>query len=479
MKPILISWLTEGEDIREGAPSLTGPNGIFHQHFWQHSEHLLLYPHPELAEAAHQLARELKRRYPARSIRVKLLAISQRHNLAEVKSRLETLLLSHRSLSLDLLLQTGDKIQQLAWYLGHQSLALDTRLLLWHHHQGSPQLQSIVADPDLRAYSVLIRQHGLDHPREETQFMTPRMLPIYRKAYRAGQNDQVRVLISGASGTGKTHLARYLHQQSPRKEAPFVTVICHTTSEEQFLDQLFGQPDQPGSLSLAQGGTLMLCDVDELSLFAQHQLVQLIQRAPGLARASQISSSPDVRIISTSSQDLSGLCAKGAFRWELYYLLAVVELEIPTLYERGVDEIGRLIDHFLHEKRILFKRAKPLRLAEEVRRHLETYPWPGNVRELEQVIERLYVFCDEVATMEELPRRLRQTKTDGSENWRDVEARHLRRVYERYGRNKSRTCRVIGYGSINTLKKKLREYGIEGENETVTMAEETKTAPYD
>jgi len=465
MEPILISWLTEGEDMREGIPSLEGPNGIFHQHFWQHKEHLLLYAHSALAEAASQFTHQLEQRYPERVIRPILLSISHRHDLAEVKSRLEALLLSLRSECLDLLLPTGDRIQQLAWYLGHQSPALESRLLLWHDQQGVPQLQTIAATTDSSVHNALIRQHGLDHPQEETQFMTPRMAPIYRKAYRAGQSDRVRVLISGASGTGKTHLARYLHQQSARKHAPFVSLACSATTEEQFLSRLFGRQDQPGSLAMAQGGTLMLCDVDGLSLHAQHQLVQLIQQGNSPIAPSQVPLSLDVRIIATASRDLSALCAKGEFRWELYYLLSVVELEMPTLYERGVDEIGRLIDQFLHEKRLFFKRTDPLRLDGEVRRRMETYTWPGNVRELEHVIERLYVFCDEVATMEDLPRRLREVESGSSESWRDVEAQHLRRVYERYGRNKSRTCRVIGYGSINTLKKKLREYGIEGENE--------------
>jgi transcriptional regulator of acetoin/glycerol metabolism len=116
----------------------------------------------------------------------------------------------------------------------------------------------------------------------------------------------------------------------------------------------------------------------------------------------------------------------------------------------------------LEKKRTLFGRTLKLRFEEAARTHLIRYAYPGNVREMENVVENLYVFAGEHVTLEALPDRLRNTEREAPESWKAGEKAHLTRVYQRYQRNKTHTSQAIGY-SLNTLKKKLREYGIEEE----------------
>jgi DNA-binding NtrC family response regulator len=477
MKPILFSWLTEHVDVMDGQPTDEGPSAVFHRYFWKHQRHILLFASPAQTTQAEQMVHWLRGQHPDREIEAQGISLSEPDDLSEVKPQVEAILTEWGEVALDLLFRSGTSAQQMGWYICHQSLGLNSRLLQWQRlpKRQAPKLMVVETERDEVPHRILIRQQALDQPRDKTHLITPRMTEIYRRAYRAGQSDHARVLIIGASGTGKTHLARYLHQQSPRAERPFISFNCASLAGLPLSQHLFGTETSPGLFQLAEGGTLFLDDVDQLSQDLQQQLFQVIREG----RLRQITAWPgvstNVRLITAASQDLATLCAEGAFRWDLYYLLAVVELEIPTLYVRGIEEIRRLTDFFLHEKKGLFHRKTPLTLSGALRRRLETYPWPGNVRELENLIEHLYVFCEEEAQLADLPRRFQQEQVIASESWREVEAHHLSQIYQRYGRNKSRTCRALGYGSINTLKKKLREYGIEGE-EAMDHANEEKAS---
>ena len=466
MKSILISWLTEHLDLIGGESAEQSLVAQFHRHFWQHERHVLLYVTATQADQAQQVADWLQLRYPQRQVELRGVMLPDPEDLYAVKNQVEGLLLQYRDLAMDLLFRSGNATQQLVWYLVHQSLGLKSRLVHWRvprDRRQSPRLQAVEVMRDSAPYTAIIRQQAVDQPREKPQLTTTAMMALYRRAYRIGQSEHARVLIRGASGTGKTHLARYLHQQSPRAQGPFLAFNCGALTEADMADRLFGDGHTPGLLREAAGGTLLLDEIEQLSLGLQLRLGQVI-RSQTVQPTDWSSPQPiNVRLLTAASTDLLPRCEAGTFRWDLYYLLAVVELEIPSLYERGAGEIERLTDFFLHEKKALFQRKAPLRLGADVRRRLEAYHWPGNVRELENVIEHLYIFCDEQVEIADLPRRFQVLELNTSESWRDVEARHLRRVYERYNRNKSRTCRALGYGSINTLKKKLREYGIEGE----------------
>jgi len=199
-----------------------------------------------------------------------------------------------------------------------------------------------------------------------------------------------RVLIIGESGTGKELLARALHQASPRRARPFVVASCATISEEQTDLDLFGADgnggqERTGAFQNADGGTLLLDEIDGLPPRLQQKLLRTLQDEAVLPVGSTTARPVNVRVISTAKQDMQPLTANGAFREDLYYRLNVVQIEMPPLARRRED-IPLLIAHFLAqfaaetgERRIYPPEALEL---------LATAEWPGNVRQLQNVVRQ-------------------------------------------------------------------------------------------
>ena len=168
--------------------------------------------------------------------------------------------------------------------------------------------------------------------------------------------------------------------------------------------------------------------------------------------------SVDVRIIAATNRDLEKMCAAGDFRWDLYYRLVVTELELPSLRERGREEIKEMLKFFLKAKAKKFNR-KNLKLDKEIRERLFQYTFPGNLREMENLVENLYVFCDGKVQEGDLPKRMVRTSGSGSFLLADMEAAHIRRVLKYHQGNLSQTARALGV-ALNTLKSKITKYGL-------------------
>ncbi len=203
------------------------------------------------------------------------------------------------------------------------------------------------------------------------------------------------ILISGASGTGKELLARYLHRKSPRAKARFVAVNCAAIPENLLESELFGHEKgaftgavarRLGKFEEASGGTLLLDEVSEMDPRLQAKLLRAVQEREidrvGGSRPVKV----DVRIIATSNRDLAGEVAKGSFREDLYFRLNVVNLHLPNLSERR-DDIEILAEHFI-KKYAAANEVAELPLSQEARRKLRSFAWPGNVRELENAMHR-------------------------------------------------------------------------------------------
>jgi DNA-binding NtrC family response regulator len=209
------------------------------------------------------------------------------------------------------------------------------------------------------------------------------------------------VLIVGERGTGKTLLARTLHQKSPRRDAPFIEVSCSTLKESALEVELFGRKggsapgdpsgDRPGRLAQANGGTVFLDEISALSPTLQFKLVRLLQDGEYEQVGSNQPFRVDVRVVVATREDLAGLVEEGTFRQDLYYRISVVTLKLPPLRHRGAD-LDRLADHFRNRfARELGKEV--VGFSPEALAALRSYDWPGNVLELENVVERSVVLC--------------------------------------------------------------------------------------
>ena len=228
----------------------------------------------------------------------------------------------------------------------------------------------------------------------------PAMKEITRRISKVAPTDTT-VLVLGESGTGKELVARAIHEQSLRREAPLVTVNCAAIPETLIESELFGHEKgaftgadatRTGLIESADGGTLFLDEIGELPLAAQARLLRVLQNGEIRRVGSEQSRQVDVRLVAATHRDLKQRVQESEFRSDLYFRLRVIELDLPPLRERGADIIE--LANFLLEKARKQLNRQPMELLPEAVAAISTYPWPGNVRELENALERAVILCD-------------------------------------------------------------------------------------
>jgi DNA-binding NtrC family response regulator len=284
----------------------------------------------------------------------------------------------------------------------------------------------------------------------------------------------VSVLVTGESGTGKELVARAIHYHSPRAQGPFVPVNLAAVPETLIESELFGhkkgaftdaRADRQGLFAEADGGTIFLDEVGELSAGAQAKLLRVLQehevRPIGATRSERV----DVRVVAATNRDLEEMLTQGTFREDLYYRLNVVQLDLPPLRRRSED-ILPLAEHFLRVPAARQPAAAPFRISPEAQRVILAYSWPGNVRELQNVIERGVALCrDGVIGPDDLPNHVIERKSSGyldsaltrKLSLAELEQEYIERVLEDEGGNKTRAALRLGLDR-KTLYRKLDEY---------------------
>ena len=216
---------------------------------------------------------------------------------------------------------------------------------------------------------------------------------------------EARVLITGGNGTGKELVANQLHKKSGRNSAPFVEVNCAAIPSDLIESELFGHvkgaftsavKDRAGKFEIANGGTVFLDEVADMSLAAQAKVLRALQESKIQRVGGEKDIKVDVRIISATNKDLSKEIAEGKFREDLYHRLAVILINVPLLSERKND-IPLLVDHFTHT---LSKEqgVEEKSFSKEAVKMLMDYPWTGNIRELRNVVERLMILGENPIT---------------------------------------------------------------------------------
>lgn len=305
----------------------------------------------------------------------------------------------------------------------------------------------------------------------------PVMREVYQQVRKVARTDAT-VLLRGESGTGKTLIARALHINSKRSDAPFVLVDCTTLPENLIENELFGHERgaftgasrmTKGKVAAAEGGTLFLDEIGDLPLELQGKLLTLLQNRTYFRVGGTVELDADVRIVAATNRNLESLVENGEFREDLYFRLRVVEIEMPALRERGRDDLKRLIDHFVREASGRHSRDIT-GVSKEALELLVKQPWPGNVRELENTLEAAVIFSesDEIQadslSMPRLktdPRLRRPTSPFADEpSLAELESRYIAWLLERCDDNRSECARILGIGR-NTLLRKIREYGLE------------------
>jgi transcriptional regulator with PAS, ATPase and Fis domain len=285
------------------------------------------------------------------------------------------------------------------------------------------------------------------------------------------------ILITGESGTGKELVARAIHAHSTRVDRPFIPVNCGAIPAELLESEMFGHERgaftgavgaRAGMFQLANGGTIFLDEVGEMSATLQVKLLRVLQdrevRPVGADRSFRV----DVRVIAASNKDLAAEVESGRFREDLFYRLQVIPIVMPPLRERRSDI--PLLVHFFLEKHNRKRPGPPARLVEEAMVHLWEYDWPGNVRELENLLERLVILSEDGhIAVENLPAGIRSfisekkipRPTLGEEGLdlntavEEFENRLIEEALRRTKGNKQAAARLLGL-KRTTLVAKLR-----------------------
>ncbi len=228
---------------------------------------------------------------------------------------------------------------------------------------------------------------------------SPSMRAVYQLIEKVAPT-QSSVLVTGESGTGKELVARAIHNLSPRKEAPFISVNCAALSEHLLESELFGHEKgsftdaiamRKGRFELAHTGTLFLDEIGEMPHSLQAKLLRVLQEKTFERVGGNITQKVDVRILAATNKDLKDEVDKQQFREDLYYRLNVIHIHLIPLRER-VDDIPSLVTHFIEKNSEIL--GKKLVISPPAMRLLVTLPWEGNIRELENTIERAAILCD-------------------------------------------------------------------------------------
>jgi len=281
---------------------------------------------------------------------------------------------------------------------------------------------------------------------------------------------QTTVLITGESGTGKELVAEAIHYTGKRHNAPLVKVNCSALSESLLESELFGHvkgaftgadKDRAGRFQRADGGTIFLDEIGDISPGMQLRLLRVIQEKEFERVGDSTPIKVDVRVLTATNQNLTQKVKSGKFREDLYYRLRVVELALPPLRERSED-IPLLIDYFIHKFNRKFQKQISS-LSADVQNIFMEYPWPGNIRELEHTLEHAFVICRQnTITVEQLPGEfsdfLEEHLLSQSEGGA-MGAQEIMDALKTAGGNKSKAARKLGI-SVRTIYRKIEKYDI-------------------
>jgi PAS domain S-box-containing protein len=298
-----------------------------------------------------------------------------------------------------------------------------------------------------------------------------RMMEILSILPRIAESDST-VFIQGESGTGKDLIAKAIHRMSPRKKGPMIVVNCGALPDTLLESELFGykagaftdaRKDKPGRFAQADGGSIFLDEIGDMSPALQVRLLRVLQEKSFEPLGSTDTVTSDVRVITATNKDLLDEVTSGRFRQDLYYRINVIQLNIPPLRERKED-ILVLADSFI-ERMNRITRKDLLGLSPGAVEMFMNYDWPGNIRELENFIEHAFILCPEgLILREHLPVSMQKgdnTSLSGIEGktLAQIEAQAIEEALKRNKGNRTAAARELGIDK-STIWRKLKKYSL-------------------
>jgi two-component system response regulator AtoC len=321
--------------------------------------------------------------------------------------------------------------------------------------------------------NIMLRQE-LSRQARADEFVgnSPRLRTVLSLIAKVARSDST-VLIQGESGVGKELAARAIHNQSGRKDNPFIVVDCTSLQEELLQSELFGHEKgaftgaaslKHGLFEVADTGTLFFDEIGEMTLGLQSKLLRFMETGTFRRVGGLKDIHVDTRIIAATNRNLKDAASAGQFREDLYYRLNVFSFTIPPLRER-VEDITVLAKHFVD--RTVVQGRRRWSIAPEAIEHLEAYDWPGNVRELRNVLERALILVEgDRIEVEDLPANLQSRRpfmgenlSQGTPTLEQAEKLYIARLLKENGGNRAKVARILDISERN-LYRKIKHYGL-------------------
>lgn len=491
MEKILISWLAYNNDWLKNSsnekthhPNTNGPNFGLHKNFWDdYDKHILLSSHDNKTKQGlddeklfKHFCRELQKNYPEHIIESRNLPFDDPTNLRVIKEKIDDLLLSLNGNQIDVFISPGTPTMQTAWYLSKHIIP---GITLFQTYKD----KKTIVDLD---YSEIPKHIGVVNESNKTVLTSPSdrskhksLKEPYERAEKIAKTNDVSALIIGPNGTGKEGLAQHIVDCSSRKNKKYIKINCAGYTDELLRSELFGyvkgaftgaDKDTKGVFEEADGGTVFLDEIGDISPFMQVNLLRVLQEKKIQKVGSTKDVDIDVRLIAATNKNLLEMCEKEKFRIDLYYRLnPSLSIILPTLQGRGPKEIEVLIEEFNHEFSILHNKPK-LTFDTDALLKLKEYYYPGNIRQLRSIIQSLFVFPESnKISLNDLPKEIRHPKGKSIFDYNEAIRKHLIFAFEN-GPKKANgkphiteIVKVLGDGiSKSTFQSKLKDYGVWG-----------------
>jgi transcriptional regulator with PAS, ATPase and Fis domain len=473
------NWSNEGTTARKKKEiSPNSPTWNVHKYYWEnYDKHILLNGNSMEEDIRYYdfLYSELTKEFKTHLIEKAEIPITDVIDVNEISIKIQKLLSKYSDCEIDLFVSPGTPQMQVSWYLA--SINFKNKLNLFQLRDAKhtkdklkPEKLVIKLDDSILPTNLNIATSIQEDPKVPSKHLISESIKsVYTKALAVANTYDVTCLILGENGTGKENLASFIHNNSTRSKGLFKAVNCAAYSDELLASELFGHKkgsftgaysDKKGLLEDADGGTVFLDEIGDISPKMQVSLLRVIQEKEIQPIGSNEIKKIDVRIIAATNKDLIKLSRDNEFRWDLFFRLSVAELKLPPLRERGKNEIKDLLNHFIKSIAPKFKgRKNKLKIKLDAEKLILGYNFPGNIRELENLVISLYTFCESDVAIGDLPEKINNPFANESFKLEDAEKKHILWVYKVFKENILQAAEALNI-SKNTLKDRLDKYGV-------------------
>ncbi len=463
---ILISWEAKTHDytFKEGRRSGVNENGThgeLYQRGFDYDIHIFLCSSNENEGDIYftHLCAYLKKEYQKKVIPT-FLEIKNVISIQELQKKLRPLLLKYSDQDVEIFISPGTPAMQTAWYLlafEFPNIKLFQVAPPRHRKAGIYSKEIVEVNTSNISNTHAVREKLQKEPvKSKDIFKTKSIESTYDLATAIADPYPITTLILGPTGTGKEWIAKHIHKESSRRDKIFLAINCAALNDELLQSRLFGHvkgsftgaiSDHKGAFEQAHTGTLFLDEIGDISKKLQQTLLRVLQDGEVSPMGSYQKKKVDVRIITATNKNLWELAEQGVFRYDLYYRLAVAEIETVSFMDLPMGEREQYFNFFIDKWKRKLKRRKKIHFSKQVRRCIDLHPFPGNFRELENLIQRFYTYVKEdgLVTMDIVPNRIKFPEgSSHSLKIEDIKNAHYKKVYKIFKGNKTKMYQALG-----------------------------------